>query len=104
MADLNSDGQTRDAPSKTGVGIDETPLRSLSSLSRSCSPAAARRAERDGGIGDRGIYQTTLPNGLQVVVVEDHAAPVVHTDVFGTASVRSTKRRERPASRTRSNT
>lgn len=34
------------------------------------------------GAGDRGVFQTHLPNGLQVIVVEDHAAPVVHTDIF----------------------
>lgn len=36
----------------------------------------------DAGIGDRGVYQTRLSNGLQVVVVEDRAAPVVHTSVW----------------------
>ena len=35
-----------------------------------------------GGIGDAGIYQTKLSNGLKVIVVEDHAAPVVHTAVW----------------------
>ena len=35
-----------------------------------------------GGPGDGGIYQTTLRNGLKVVVVEDHAAPVVQTAVW----------------------
>lgn len=44
-------------------------------------PAAAR-AQGYEGIGDAGIYQTTLPNGLQVIAVEDRAAPVVHTEVF----------------------
>lgn len=34
------------------------------------------------GIGDAGVFQTHLANGLQVIVVEDHAAPVVHTDVL----------------------
>jgi zinc protease len=34
------------------------------------------------GIGDSGIYQTKLANGLKVIVVEDHAAPVVHTAVW----------------------
>ena len=29
------------------------------------------------GAGDRGIFQTKLKNGLQVIVVEDRAAPVV---------------------------
>ncbi|HET9393435.1 MAG TPA: pitrilysin family protein [Candidatus Rubrimentiphilum sp.] len=34
------------------------------------------------GIGDSGIFQTKLANGLKVIVVEDHAAPVVHTAVW----------------------
>lgn len=34
------------------------------------------------GIGDAGVYQTKLANGLQVIVVEDRAAPVVHTSVW----------------------
>lgn len=34
------------------------------------------------GIGDRGIYTTKLGNGLKVIVVEDRAAPVVHTGVW----------------------
>jgi len=34
------------------------------------------------GVGDRGVFQTRLHNGLQVIVVEDHAAPVVHTSVL----------------------
>ncbi len=29
-----------------------------------------------------GIYTTTLPNGLQVIAVEDHAAPVIETGVW----------------------
>ena len=37
---------------------------------------------QDAGIGDRGVYATTLSNGLKVIVVEDRAAPVVHTSVF----------------------
>jgi zinc protease len=36
----------------------------------------------DAGIGDRGVYTTKLANGLQVIVVEDHVAPVVHTSVW----------------------
>ncbi len=35
-----------------------------------------------GGIGDNGIYQKRLRNGLRVIVVEDHAAPVAHTAVW----------------------
>lgn len=46
------------------------------------APLAAHAQDADVGIGDRGVFETHLSNGLQVVVVEDHAAPVVHTDVF----------------------
>lgn len=35
-----------------------------------------------GGPGDGGIFQTTLANGLHVVVVEDHAAPVVQVGTW----------------------
>ncbi|MDP9111680.1 MAG: insulinase family protein, partial [Candidatus Eremiobacteraeota bacterium] len=35
-----------------------------------------------GGPGDRGIFATQLGNGLRVVVVEDHAAPVVQTEMW----------------------
>ncbi len=34
------------------------------------------------GVGDRGVYEMRLPNGLQVIAVENHAAPVVHTAVW----------------------
>lgn len=44
------------------------------------APASAQAA--DIGIGDRGIYTATLPNGLDVIVVEDRAAPVVHTSMW----------------------
>ena len=44
-----------------------------------CHPAQAQAAE---GVGDLGVYATKLSNGLQVIVVEDHAAPVVHTSVW----------------------
>jgi zinc protease len=37
------------------------------------------RTQEIGGPGDGGIFQTTLKNGLHVVVVEDHAAPVIQT-------------------------
>ncbi len=40
------------------------------------------RAQQDAGVGDRGVYSTTLGNGLKVIVVEDRAAPVVHTAVW----------------------
>ncbi|MFN2449409.1 MAG: M16 family metallopeptidase [Candidatus Baltobacteraceae bacterium] len=40
------------------------------------------QAQTFNGIGDRGVYQTRLSNGLQVIAVEDSAAPVVHTSVF----------------------
>lgn len=42
----------------------------------------ARSASVDAGIGDHGIYQTRLSNGLQVIAIEDPAAPVVHTEVW----------------------
>ncbi|HZZ64416.1 MAG TPA: insulinase family protein, partial [Candidatus Baltobacteraceae bacterium] len=45
-------------------------------------PGAAYAQPADEGIGDRGVYQTKLANGLQVIVVENHAAPVVHTSVW----------------------
>ncbi len=44
-------------------------------------PAAAQDRVT-GGPGDGGIYTTTLHNGLKVVVVEDHAAPVVETAMW----------------------
>lgn len=43
---------------------------------------AARAQDANAGIGDKGVYQTRLSNGLQVIVVEDHVAPVVHTSVW----------------------
>ena len=45
------------------------------------SAAAGAQAQR-GAVGDAGIYQTKLANGLKVIVVEDHSAPVVHTAVW----------------------
>lgn len=47
--------------------------------------AAARAAAQDvtpHGIGDRNVYQKKLANGLQVIVVEDHGAPVVQESVW----------------------
>ncbi len=46
------------------------------------APLAAQSQPADEGIGDRGVYQTRLSNGLQVIVVEDRAAPVVHTSMW----------------------
>jgi zinc protease len=43
---------------------------------------SSARAQQSGGPGDAGIFTTTLRNGLRVVVVEDHAAPVVQTAVW----------------------
>jgi zinc protease len=46
------------------------------------------------GPGDAGIYETTLRNGLKVVVVEDHAAPVVQTAMwYGFGSLEETRGR-----------
>jgi zinc protease len=42
-------------------------------------PAAAAAQN---GPGDGGIYTTMLSNGLRVVVVEDHAAPVIQTSAW----------------------
>lgn len=43
------------------------------------------------GPGDRGIFTATLNNGLRVVVVEDHAAPLVQTSVwYGFGSLQET--------------
>lgn len=44
--------------------------------------ASPLRAQETGGPGDAGIYTTRLSNGLLVVVVEDHAAPVVQESVW----------------------
>lgn len=43
---------------------------------------AATQTPPPQGIGDRNVYQETLANGLQVIVVEDHAAPVVQESVW----------------------
>ncbi|MBV9333665.1 MAG: insulinase family protein, partial [Candidatus Eremiobacteraeota bacterium] len=48
-------------------------------------------AAAQGGPGDGGIYATTLQNGLRVIVVEDHAAPVVQSSVwYGFGSLQET--------------
>jgi zinc protease len=40
-------------------------------------PAFSARAQSSDSPGDAGIYTTTLANGLRVIVIEDHAAPIV---------------------------
>ena len=57
-------------------------LRLLALLALLCSPLAAGAQPADEGIGDRGVFTTRLANGLQVIVVEDHSAAVIHTEVF----------------------
>ncbi len=52
------------------------------SIALLAAPQSARTQPADAGIGDRGVFQTRLPNGLQVIVVENHVAPVVHTSVW----------------------
>jgi zinc protease len=50
------------------------------------SPALAQS-----GPGDAGIFTTRLHNGLRVIVVEDHAAPVVQTSMwYGFGSLQET--------------
>ncbi len=52
---------------------------------------APQQARAQGGPGDAGIFTTTLSNGLRVVVVEDHAAPIVQTGVwYGFGSLQET--------------
>ncbi|MGA2760276.1 MAG: hypothetical protein ABSF08_08170, partial [Candidatus Cybelea sp.] len=51
----------------------------------------AQAAPAQSGPGDTGIFTTTLLNGLRVVVVEDHAAPVVQTSMwYGFGSLQET--------------
>ncbi|HKU68783.1 MAG TPA: pitrilysin family protein [Candidatus Baltobacteraceae bacterium] len=57
-------------------------LRLLALLTLLCLPLAASAQPADEGIGDRGVFTTRLSNGLQVIVVEDRAAPVIHTSVW----------------------
>jgi zinc protease len=44
--------------------------------------ATSQGVRAQGGPGDVGVFTTKLSNGLRVVVVEDHAAPVVQTSVW----------------------
>ncbi len=56
-----------------------------------CSLMGSGRASAQGGPGDAGIYERTLPNGLKVVVVEDRSVPVVQTAVwYGFGSLQET--------------
>ncbi|HEY1428098.1 MAG TPA: pitrilysin family protein, partial [Candidatus Tumulicola sp.] len=56
-----------------------------------CTLFGFGRASAQGGPGDAGIYERTLPNGLKVVVVEDRAVPVVQTAVwYGFGSMQET--------------
>jgi zinc protease len=57
-------------------------LRLFALLTLLCLPLAAGAQPADEGIGDRGVFTTRLANGLQVIVVEDQAAPVIHTSVW----------------------
>ena len=53
--------------------------------------ALTASAAAQSGPGDRSIFTTTLHNGLRVVVVEDHAAPLVQTSVwYGFGSLQET--------------
>ncbi len=52
---------------------------------------APQAARAQGGPGDAGIFTTTLSDGLRIVVVEDHAAPVIQTAVwYGFGSLQET--------------
>lgn len=54
----------------------------FTALALLAAPLTAASQPADEGIGDSGVFTTHLANGLQVIAVEDHAAPVVHTSVF----------------------
>ena len=47
-----------------------------------CIAASSVAVRAQSGPGDAGVYTTHLRNGLQVIVIEDHAAPVVETAVW----------------------
>ena len=50
-------------------------------------------------------YQiTTLPNGLRVILSEDHSTPIVHVSVGVSRRLEERARRAAPASRTSSST
>lgn len=51
-------------------------------LAFSLLSATAHAQGFDSGVGDAGIYQTRLSNGLRVIAIEDHVAPVVHTSML----------------------
>ncbi|MDP9110876.1 MAG: insulinase family protein, partial [Candidatus Eremiobacteraeota bacterium] len=46
------------------------------------APHANAQTAQPQGIGDRNVFQKTLSNGLLVIVVEDHGAPVVQESVW----------------------
>jgi zinc protease len=48
----------------------------------SLSKDASAQSTEPGGPGDAGIYDTHLKNGLNVVVIEDHTAPVVQSAMW----------------------
>jgi zinc protease len=52
------------------------------SMALLAAPRASLAQLADAGLGDRGVFVTHLTNGLQVIVVENHVAPVVHTSVW----------------------
>jgi zinc protease len=58
----------------------------VAALALFAAPASAQN-----GPGDGAIYSTTLRNGLKVVVVEDHAVPLVQTSMwYGFGSIEET--------------